>query len=90
MPVASESIKTFRWINPQLASEPNHFEDLNLERYGHSHRVQLIHSMIRFGTDVATWPIHRIRHHDFELVDESYLGRPGDPTCAVKKRKGHK
>lgn len=81
------SIKPFHWVNPTPVSQPTYFDDVDLERYGHEHRHQTVHSGLRFAADVILLPFEICKKPYGNLIYQSGMARPGDPTCPVVQKR---
>jgi hypothetical protein len=73
---------TYAYTASSVCHKPLYFENIQLERYGHSHGplLQPIHSVAHFFVRLATLPYHTALHPANECEYPLGLYRPGD--CA--------
>lgn len=74
--------QTFSWTASSLCHKPLYFENIQLERYGHSHApyIQPVQSVAHFFVSLATLPYQTSIHPANECEYALGLYRPGD--CA--------
>ncbi len=74
--------QTFSWTASSLCHKPLYFENIQLERYGHSHGpfIQPVQSVAHFFVSLATLPYQTSIHPANECEYALGLYRPGD--CA--------
>ncbi len=74
--------QTFTWTASSLCHKPLYFENIQLERYGHSHGpfLQPVHSAAHFFISLASWPYQTTIHPANECQYALGFYRPGN--CA--------
>jgi hypothetical protein len=74
--------QTYTWKASALCHKPLYFEDVQLERYGHSHGPisQPVRSVAHFFVSFVTWPYQTAIHPSNECQYALGYYRPGD--CA--------
>ncbi len=76
------------WQPTNLFHEPLYFQDVSLERYGHTHGplLQPFVSTGRFGAQVLALPYQMALDHPHRRVSTLGWFRPGDPAPYLHKR----
>lgn len=74
--------QTYTWTASSLCHKPLYFENIQLERYGHSHGpfLQPVHSAAHFFISLASWPYQATIHPANECQYALGFYRPGN--CA--------
>ncbi len=74
--------QTFTWTASSLCHKPLYFENIQLERYGHSYGpvLQPVHSTVHFFTRLVFLPYQKALHPSTECQYALGFYRPGD--CA--------
>ena len=82
--------QTYTWKATSLCHKPLYFENIQLERYGHSHGpfMQPVHSVAHFFSSLATMPMQTAVHPPNECRYALGLYRPGDCAPWLKEPVG--